>query len=145
LLKTSAEETLATPRPGVMSLLGDLAGAAVDLAQNTVELAACEARVVVRRLAVRAGFFFVGLVCACLGLLLVLGGAALLLVEAGLPAWAAFMIVGVVVVALGAVTAVRAVKLLGDRDLAFPATLAEFRTDVETLRRSRIRATTETS
>jgi hypothetical protein len=36
--------------------------------------------------------------------------------------------------ATGAFFAVRAVRRLGERDLAFPATLAEFEADIEVLR-----------
>jgi uncharacterized membrane protein YqjE len=125
-----------TQAPGVTALLGDLAGAALDIAHNTVQLVACESRLVVRRLAMRAGVFIVGLVFAAMGLLLVLVGGALLLAQAAdLPPWAAIALVGVVVLAAGAIAAKSALHKLGEPDIAFPGTLAEFKKDVEALRR----------
>lgn len=123
--------------PGVTAILGDLAGAALDIAHNTVQLVACESRVVVRRLAMRAGVFIVGMVFATMGLLLVLVGGALLVSQAAaIPAWLAIAMVGVLVLAVGALVARRALHRLGDADIAFPGTLAEFKADVEALRRT---------
>lgn len=122
--------------PGLFDALGDLTGAGMDLAHNTVRLAACEARLIVRKLAVRVGLFFGFLVLATVGLLLMLLGAASgLEAGAGMPAWAAYLLVGGVTVAAGALLAVRMLKKLGDKDLAFPGTLAELEIDRDFLGR----------
>lgn len=119
---------------GLFRLLGDLAGAGADLAQNTAHLAACEARVIVRRLVARVGLFFGFLVLAVTGLVVLLVGVAVFLHEvAGLPAWLGFVIVGIVAMGAGALVALRMLKKLGDRDLAFPATFAELRKDMDAL------------
>jgi hypothetical protein len=119
-------------RPSLFELGGELAGAGLELVHNTAELAASEARVIVRRLVVRVSLLLSLLVIASTGLLLVLGGAAFLLVEvAQWPRWAAFGLVGLVTMAGAGFFALRAVKQLGNADLAFPRTLAEIKKDVE--------------
>jgi uncharacterized membrane protein YqjE len=129
-------EPVAERKPaGLFDALGELSGAGVDLAHNTVRLAACEARVIVRKLAMRVGLFFGFLVVATVGLLLMLQGVASLLEMAGLPAWGAYLLVGAVTLGAGALLAVRMLKKLGDKDLAFPGTLAELDIDREYLGR----------
>jgi hypothetical protein len=123
-----------------MDLAGDLTGAGLDLAHNTIQMAAAEARVVIRRLAVRVALFIVSLVFACLGLLLLLGGGALLLQQStGMPYWLAMAIVGAAALGVGGFVAVRAMRHLDDPDLLFPATLAEFKLDVQALHGARRR------
>jgi hypothetical protein len=125
-------------RPGLVGSLGELAGAALDLAHNTAQMVACESRVVVRRLALRAGTFFVSLVFAAMGLLLVMSGLALLLASvAGLPVWAAILFVGAVSLTVGGLVARRALRRLGDPDIAFPETLEQFRADFDVISRAR--------
>jgi uncharacterized membrane protein YqjE len=122
-------------RRGILALVRELIGAALELAHNTARLAACEARVVLRRLAARLAVFVVSLVVAAAGLLVVLAGAALLLEGlTGIPLWLSLVLVGGVVVVAGVVGAAWAVRRLGDRDLAFPGTLAEIDSDVESLK-----------
>ena len=129
------EETRDAEGGGAVAAFGELAGAALDLVHNTVRLAACEARMVLRRLAMRLGFFILFLVIGSLGLLLVLGGLALLLQSAtSMPQWLAFVIVGAVTSLCGAIAARRAIGSLSEADLAFPGLLEEFGADVEALR-----------
>jgi hypothetical protein len=122
-------------RRGLFTLLRALAESGIDLAHNTARMAASEARIILRRLVVRTGLFIGGLMLAAVGLLISLLGAALILAEVtGWPPWLAHVIVGVVVCFAGAILAARGLGSLGDPDLGFPATLAEFELDVQTLR-----------
>ena len=101
-------------------------------------MAASEGRVVMQRVMVRLGLFVAGLFVAAMGLLLGLVGAALALARTtGMDEGLAFALVGAVTLAGGAVFAVRAMRRLSEPDLAFPATLAEFKADIETLRSAR--------
>jgi len=120
---------------GVFALLRALADSSVDLAHNTAKMAASESRVILHRFAIRLGLFVAALLVSAVGLLLALIGAARLLAGvAGVDERLGFVVVGAVTLAAGAVFAVRAVRRLGERDLAFPATLAEFEADIEVLR-----------
>lgn len=120
---------------GILALLRDLAESGGDLAHNTARMVASESRVVLHRLAVRLGLYAAGILVAAAGLLLVLAGASLVLARlAGVEEWLALVVVGAVTLAAGVVFALRALRRLGEPDLAFPATLAEFREDIETLR-----------
>lgn len=122
-------------RRGLFTLLRVLAESGIDLAHNTARMAASEARIILWRLVVRMGLFVGGLLLAAVGLLVSLIGAALLLAEAtGMPQWLAYVIVGVVIGIAGAVLAGRGMRQLDNPDLGFPATLAEFELDVQTLR-----------
>ncbi len=122
-------------RRGVFALLRALADSGLDLVHGTARMAASEGRIVLHRVAVRLGFLVAGLLVAAVGLLLGLVGVALVLARvAGLDDWQAFLAVGVVTLAIGAVFAARAMRRLGGPDLAFPATLAELEADIEVLR-----------
>lgn len=134
----------ATARParadqrGVFSLLRALADSAVDLAHNTVRMAASEGRIVLQRICARLGVLVAGLLIAATGLLLGLAGGAIVLARlAGIEQWMAFVLVGVVTLVAGAAIAARALQRLADSDLAFPATLAEFDADVTAFRSPR--------
>jgi hypothetical protein len=122
-------------RRGVLALLRALVDSGADLARNTVRMAASEGRVVLHRAAMRLSLILVGLLVAAAGLLLVLVGAALALIRlAGVNDWLAFLAVGAVALAAGAAFAARALRRLTGPGLAFPATLAELKADVEALR-----------
>jgi membrane protein implicated in regulation of membrane protease activity len=119
----------------VLALIRALADSGVDLAHGTARMAASEGRIVLHRLTVRAGLLLAGLLAASTGLLLCLGGAALLLASAsGMETWLALVLVGVLAASAGTAAALRAIRRLGEPDLAFPATLAELEADVEALR-----------
>jgi len=99
---------------------------------------------VLHRAMTRLGLFVAALFVATMGLLLALVGVALLLVRvSGMDPWIAFVLVGVVTSAAGAAFTVRAMRRFNEPDLAFPATLAEFKADIEMLRSGRIRAEDE--
>jgi len=142
------QDTAARDRPeagqrGVVALLGELGGAGLDLAHNTAKLAASEAPVVLRRLALRAGVFIGAVVFTAMGLVLVLGAGAMLLAQStAIPMWAALALIGGVAGGVGVLVAMRMLRRLCSQDLAFPATMAEFQADVEALRR-RPRATSD--
>ena len=115
-----------------------LADSGLDLAHSTARMAASEGRMVLHRLTVRVGLFLAGLLVAAAGLLLVLVGGSILLSRlAGIDQELVFVLVGVATLAAGAIVAVRASRRIGDPDIAFPATLAEFQADLETFRRDR--------
>jgi drug/metabolite transporter (DMT)-like permease len=120
---------------GILALLRALADSGVDLAHNAVRMAASEGRVVLHRVVVRLALLLAALLVAAAGLILLLAGASLGLVRfTGLEQWVAFSVVGIVAVAAGSMFAFRAIRRLSEPDLAFPATLAEFRADVDALR-----------
>jgi uncharacterized membrane protein YqjE len=122
-------------------LLRALVDAGVDLAHNTARMAASEAHVVLFRLGTRLALFAAGLMVATVGLLLCLVAAALAVAQlTGVDRTLAFAAVGSVTLAGGAVFAIRAIRRLGEPDLAFPATLAELQADVEMLRSGRDRS-----
>src|SRR5206468_2363784 len=104
-------------RRGLTQSLRDLAVAGGELAHNTAQMAACESRAIVKRLTVRLGVFFVSLMVVSTGLLLVIGGLALLLEQAtGMPRWLTLMLFGLLVMGGAAFAAVRALRQLGNRD-----------------------------
>jgi hypothetical protein len=120
---------------GLFALLREFADSSVDLAHNTAQMAASEWRVILHRFAIRLGLFVAALLVAAVGLLLVLVGAAHLLASvAGVDQWLGFVVVGAVTLATGAAFAVPVMRRLGERDLAFQATLAEFAEDIDVLR-----------
>jgi hypothetical protein len=133
--RTGTSHPAGADRRGVFALLRALVDSGLDLAHNTARMAASEGRLVLHRLAARLGLFVAGLLVAATGFLLGLVGAALVLARAtGMDEWLAFVLVGAVTSAAGALLAVRAMRRLSEPDLAFPATLAEFEADVRTLR-----------
>ena len=70
------------------------------------------------------------------GLLALLAGLAFLVETAGVPQWLAFVVVGLLTMAGGVYAALRAIRLLGAPDLAFPDTVAELRRDSTAFRRA---------
>lgn len=122
------------PDTGLVQTIRELAGACLSLVRNTVQLAACEGRAVARRLALRVTFLVVALVVAAIGVLLILGGAAVALVQAGVPLWAGLVGIGVIAVAGGVIAALRVVAKLSDPDLSFQGTLDEIEADAAALR-----------
>ncbi len=136
--RTETPPPVGAEQRGIFALLRALVDSGVDLAHNTAQMAASEGRVVLQRVTVRFGLFIAGLFVAAIGLLLGLVGASLILARlAGIEEWLAFLIVGAVTFATGAIFAVRSMRRLSAPDLAFPATLAEFRADIETMRSGR--------
>lgn len=136
--RTETSHPVGAEQRGLFALLRALVDSGVDLALNTAQMAASEGRVVLQRAAVRMGMFVAGLFVAAMGLALVLVGLALVLARyGGMDMWLALVLVGVVTLAAGAAFAARAMRRLGDPDLAFPATLAEFNADIEMLRSGR--------
>jgi len=122
----------------VFALIRAMADSGLDLVHGTARMAASEGRIVLHRLTVRLGLFLAGLLVAATGLLLgLVGGSILLSRLAGIDQATVFVLAGIATLAAGAIVAVRASRRLGDPDLAFPATLAEFQADLEAFRRDR--------
>lgn len=123
---------------GILALLAELADSGIGLARNSVRMAASEMRVVLHRIAVQVGALLAGLLLAGVGLLLALGGVALVLSrEFGIDLWAALAATGATTLTVGALVAARAVRRLGEQDVALPETLAEIDRDVEAIRAPR--------
>lgn len=136
--QTKTTHVAGPERRGLLALLRALVDSGVDLAHNTAQMAASESRIVLHRAMVRLGLFVAALFVATMGLLLALVGVALLLVRvSGVQPWIAFVLVGVATSAAGTAWAVRAMRRFSEPDLAFPATLAEFKADIEMLRSGR--------
>ncbi len=127
-----------TDQRGFFAMIRALSDAAADLARNTAQMAASEARIVVRRIALRISVVLAGLFVASMGLLLVLFGAALFLARAlQIDDAPAFAIVGGVTLIAGALFAYLASRRLDDPDLSFQATLAELKADLDAMRAAR--------
>jgi urea transporter len=134
--RTETSPVAGAERRGVLALLRALADSGLDLAGNTVRMAAAEGRIVLHRVATRLAFLLGSVLVAAAGFLLLLVGAALALIRlAGVNDWLAFLAVGAIALAAGTALAARALRRLSGPDLAFPATVAELRSDIEALRR----------
>ena len=115
-------------------LVRDLFRAVLSLARSTARMFGAETREVTRRIGRRFALLIASSVVAGAGLLLILGGAAVLVERLlQLPRWAALAAVGVVAAGAGAIGIRAALHQLGSADVAFPETVAELEKDIEAL------------
>lgn len=90
-------------RMGTRDLVGETARKASELARKEVELAKAEIRADLRREAKMAGGLGAAGLCAIWGVSLLLVAIVLALAAAGMPGWAAALVVAVAVFAVGAI------------------------------------------
>ena len=116
----------------VPDLVRDLLRAVSGMVRGTAHMAALEAREIVPRFGRRVALLVGSAIMAGAGILLALGGAALLIESAlQLPRWAAVGAVGLLALCAGAAGIATALRRLGNPDLAFPETLAEISKDAD--------------
>jgi len=112
-------------------LFGDLSNQLSTLVRQEIALARTELGARVGSAGRGAAMVGVGGAVAYAGFLGILAAIAFLLVDAGLPAWVAAAIVGVVTAVIGAVVAMRGRQQLAETDLTPRRTLETIRDDTE--------------
>ena len=99
-------------------LLSDLTREITTLVRNEIALARVEMGTKVSHAARHLGTVAFGGLIALGGFLTLIAGLVLLLVRAGMPAWGAALLVGLVLAAVGGLMASRALTALRAEDLA---------------------------
>lgn len=98
-------------------LFSDLTREIGTLVRNEVALARTEMSLKISRAARHAGMLALGAVVALAGLFTLAASLVLVLVRAGMPPWAAALVVGIGLAAIGALLATRALSALRQEDL----------------------------
>ncbi len=121
------------PETGLGTVIGNLATDIQDLVRGEVRLARAELNEKLDRVIVAAIWLIGGALVAFAGLVVVLegGAAALALV---LPAWAAFLIVGVIIIIVGALLARSGLAMLSLKTLTPDRTAASLHKDVRVVK-----------
>jgi len=120
---------------GLGALVGSLAGDLQDLVRGEIRLARAELDQKLNRVAMAAIWLLGGALVAFAGLVVILQGvaAALALV---LPTWAAALVVGLLIVAVGAAFARSGLAMLSLKTLAPDRTAASLKKDVGVVKTS---------
>jgi hypothetical protein len=105
-------------------LLGELAQDVTTLVRQEVTLAKTEISQKVTRVGMHLGFLAAGGAVAYAGMLAILAAVIILLAQAGLPWWAAALLVGAVVTGVGAFLVMKGLNALKQEDLTPRETLA---------------------
>jgi hypothetical protein len=98
-------------------LFSDLSREITTLVRNELALARAEMSGKISRAGQHAGALAVGAVVALAGLFTLAASLVLILERAGMPAWAAALVVGIGLAVIGALLASRAVNALRQQDL----------------------------
>ncbi len=120
-------------QPPIGALIGSLARDILDLAWGEVRLARAELDQKLHRVILAAVWLVGGALLAFAGLVVVLQGAALALALA-LPGWAAFLIVGVAIVVIGALFARSGLAMLSLKTLSPDRTIASLQKDTRVVK-----------
>ncbi len=112
-------------------LFGELAGELSVLVRQEIELAKTEVTQKARNVVKDIGFLVAGGVLAFAGLLVLLVALAVGLGQLGVPWWLAFLLVAVVVLAVGAFLARHGLKQLKQQDLTPTRTIESLKEDKE--------------
>ena len=118
---------------GIGDLLGDLGRQVSTLVRRELDLARVEVTSGLGRMGRGAAMSGVGGMLAYAGLLFVLGAIALALVDAGLDAWLAALIVGAVTLVIGRIVAWMGVGQIRNANPAPTQTAETIREDVDYL------------
>jgi hypothetical protein len=110
-------------------LFGELAREITTLFRQEINLARTEMTHKAARAARNAGMLLAGGAVAYAGVLAILAGVITLIARAGLPFWAAALIVGVIVAAGGAAIAMKGLNALRSEDLAPQETIETIKED----------------
>jgi VIT1/CCC1 family predicted Fe2+/Mn2+ transporter len=116
---------------GIGDLLGDLGRQVSTLVRKEIDLARVEVTSSVGRMSRGAAMAGAGGAIAYAGLLFLLGAIVLALIDAGLDAWLAALIVAAVVLVIGGVVASIGVKQMQSTDMAPKQTVETVRENVE--------------
>jgi hypothetical protein len=98
-------------------LFADLSREIGTLVRNEIALARAEMSAKLSRATRHVSTLAIGAVVALAGLFTLAASLVLLLVRAGMPAWAAALLVGLGLAGMGAMLAMGAIKALRDEDL----------------------------
>jgi len=112
-------------------LLTDLQRQFTTLVRQEVELAKTEMTTKATRAGKDIGFLLAGGAVAYAGALVLLAAIVLLLVEAGLDAWLAAGLVGLIVLAIGGFLVMRGLSALKEQDLAPTRTIETLKDDAQ--------------
>lgn len=112
-------------------LFSELTREVTTLLRKEFELARLELSTTASRVASRLGVIVLGAVLACAGLFTIVAALVLVAVELGMPAWAAALVVGVVVLGAGGVMAQQALSALRREDLAPRETVRSLKENAE--------------
>jgi hypothetical protein len=112
-------------------LFGDLSRQLSTLVRQEIDLARTEVTTKAGAATRDAALIGVGGALAYAGLLVLLGAVVLLLVQAGLDAWLAALIVGILVAAIGGFLVMRGRSGLQNTDLAPTRTIETLKDDAE--------------
>ena len=120
-------------QPSIGELIGSVAKDVQDLVWGEVRLARAELDQKLHRVIMAAIWLVGGALVAFAGLVVILQGIALALALV-LPAWAAFLIVGVAIVAIGALFARSGLAMLSLKALSPDRTIASLQKDTRVVK-----------
>ena len=129
-MSTAGREVL---QPGFGALIGSLARDVQDLVWGELRLARAELDQKLHRIILAAVWLAGGALLAFSGLVVILQGVAFVLALV-LPTWAAFLIVGVAIVLIGAVFARSGLALLSLKALTPDRAVASLQKDVRLMK-----------
>lgn len=121
------------PETGLGHLIGNLATDIQDLVRGEVRLARAELNEKLDRVIMAAIWLIGGALVAFAGLVVVLEGGAAALALA-IPAWAAFLIVGIVIIIVGALLARSGLAMLSLKSLTPDRTAASLQKDLRVVK-----------
>lgn len=116
---------------GIGDLLGDLGGQVSTLVRKEIELARTEVTSSAGKMSRGAAMAGAGGVIVFAGVLVLLAAIVFGLIEAGLDAWLAALIVAVVVLVIGGAVTAMGVQRIRETDLAPKATVETVKDNVE--------------
>lgn len=120
-------------QPGLGALIGSVAKDVQDLVWSEIKLARAEFDQKLHRVIKAAIWLVGGALLAFAGLVVILEGIAAILALV-LPTWAAFLIVGVAIVAIGGLFAKSALGMLSLKALTPDRTVASLQKDVRVVK-----------
>ncbi len=113
-------------------LFGNLTRELTTLVRKEIELARVEMSAKAGRIGTRLGMVVLGAIVALAGLLVIVAGIVLLVINFDvMPEWAATMLVGVVVIAIGGLLAQQALSALRQENLAPTETVRTMKENAE--------------
>ena len=113
-------------------LFGNLTRELTTLVRKEIELARVEMSAKAGRIGTRLGMVVLGAVVALAGLLVIVAGIVLLVINFDImPEWAATLLVGVVVIAIGGLLAQQALNALRQENLAPTETVRTLKENAE--------------
>jgi len=112
-------------------LFADLSRELTTLVRKEIELARVELSNKAARVGARVGTIAVGAVVACAGLYAIVAGIILVVINFGMPAWGAALLVGVLVLIVGGLMAQQALSALRRENLTPTETVRTLKENAE--------------